>query len=472
MLDAQRVQAAADFAKMKREFDSFRLMVQSGTPPLSDHASARMVQARSELKMIDEDLKKAKNIYANYETHPVVARLKADKSKIESAIGEELAIEAESKLAMMEQELKAAEESITALDKLAEEKRKLIAGQQDAMNKLASLQNGKLSIEEMIDKFAKESLRINSSLPLTLPRIEQIDVAEVPKQPIRPIKEIQIPLVVLVSLLLGAATAIGLDFMDNRIRSTDQLRASLNWPILASMPIFGGRELAINGQRTFASELPGSRPFEAFRNLRMSILGAETREPLRSILVTSLKATEGKSFVASNLAATCARAGESVLLVDVDLRSPNLNTTFRLANDSLGLIDVLDGNIPWEKAAIATEVANLTVMPTGDATGIPVEVLGTAEMHSLLVEWMARFDRVILDGPASFSLADSREVGRFSDGVLMVLRPNAHDAKMLDQVRRQFELEGIRPAGVVFKRINRHELSAATRSTDVSPGTQ
>ena len=92
------------------------------------------------------------------------------------------------------------------------------------------------------------------------------------------------------------------------------------------------------------SELPGTQVCEAFRNLRMSIVGAEGADRMRTMLVTSPKAGEGKSLTAANLASAFARAGESVCLVDVDLRRPSLSDYFDVAKDAVGKIAWPDGS--------------------------------------------------------------------------------------------------------------------------------
>ena len=171
------------------------------------------------------------------------------------------------------------------------------------------------------------------------------------------------------------------------------------------------------------------------------------------LLVTSAKAGEGKSTTALNLAATCARAGERTLLLDVDLRRPSLGGVFIDEDPDAeihGLVDVLRGELPWQRTVRHTELPNLDFIPTGDTRSIPIEILGTLELRQLLVALSHHYDRVILDGPAVLGLADCRVLGRIVDSSLLVVRSGAmqlitlHRAKaMLEQSQRGDRRRGL-----------------------------
>src|SRR5262249_53147770 len=164
---------------------------------------------------------------------------------------------------------------------------------------------------------------------------------------------------------------------------------------------------------------------DAYRNIRASLLGvSDKRGPIVTLLVTSAKAGEGKSTTALNLAATCSRAGERTLLLDVDLRRPSLGAVFiedKPSTEIHGLVDVLRGELPWQRVVRHTELPNLDFIPTGDTRAIPIEILGTLELRQLLVALSHHYDRVILDGPAVLGLADCRVLGRIVCSSLLVV---------------------------------------------------
>jgi Mrp family chromosome partitioning ATPase len=114
---------------------------------------------------------------------------------------------------------------------------------------------------------------------------------------------------------------------------------------------------------------------------------------------------------------------------------------------------------------LETDIPNLSLIAAGDAAGIPFDILGTVEMHDLLQELMEKFDRVVLDGPATLGLADARAVGRFADGVLLVALAGAHEAKPLLRVKQLFDHEGLRPIGVAVNGLRDHHEDVAVATS-------
>jgi capsular exopolysaccharide synthesis family protein len=199
---------------------------------------------------------------------------------------------------------------------------------------------------------------------------------------------------------------------------------------------------------------PDSTEADSFRNIRASILGISDRDgPILTLLVTSPKAGDGKSTVALNLAATCARAGERTLLCDIDLRRPTLASVFvaeqEREGNRLGVVDVLRGSVPWQKTLQHTELPNLDFMPTGDPSQIPIEILATLELRQLLTALSHHYDRVILDAPAVLGMADCRMLGRIVDSSLLVVRAGSHQLVTLKRAKAMLEQSHISIAGVI-----------------------
>ena len=115
-----------------------------------------------------------------------------------------------------------------------------------------------------------------------------------------------------------------------------------------------------------------------------------------------------------------------------------------------GLVDVLRGEMPWQRTVRHTEIANLDFMPTGDTSEIPIEILGTLELRQLLVALEHHYDRVILDGPAVLGLADCRVLGRIVDASLLVVRSGSHHLTTLHRAKAMLEQSHVLIAGVVF----------------------
>jgi Mrp family chromosome partitioning ATPase len=121
-----------------------------------------------------------------------------------------------------------------------------------------------------------------------------------------------------------------------------------------------------------------------------------------------------------------------------------------LPGDVHGLIDVLRGDLPWQRTVRHTEIPNLDFIPTGDTRSIPIEILGTRELRQLLIGLSNHYDRVILDGPAVLGLADCRVLGRIVDASLLVVRSGSHQLMTLHRAKAMLEQSHVVIAGVVF----------------------
>jgi capsular exopolysaccharide synthesis family protein len=190
------------------------------------------------------------------------------------------------------------------------------------------------------------------------------------------------------------------------------------------------------------------------------------------MLITSAKPGEGKSTTALNLAATCARAGERTLLIDCDLRRPSLRPVFETDDEAdaddndFGLVDVLRGELPWQRAVLRTGEANLDFLSCGDPRGVPIEILGTIELRQLITALSGHYHRVILDGPAVLGMADCRMLGRMVDAVFLVVRSGAHGLSPIDRATEMLQQSRVPLAGYVFNGLD-HDLRNWTSHASV-----
>ncbi len=136
--------------------------------------------------------------------------------------------------------------------------------------------------------------------------------------------------------------------------------------------------------------------------------------------------------------------------MDVDLRRPSLGEVFGDGEHELGLVDVLRGDLPWQRTVVRTDTPNLDFMPTGDPSGVPIEILGTLELRQLITAVSGHYHRVILDGPAVLGLADCRMLGRIVDAALLVVRSGTHELSPLKRAKEMLEQSKVTIAGVVF----------------------
>ncbi|MCB0116381.1 MAG: P-loop NTPase, partial [Caldilineaceae bacterium] len=208
--------------------------------------------------------------------------------------------------------------------------------------------------------------------------IRVIEPAEIPIYPADPNKSLKIMLLAaVVGLVLAAGAAYLLDYLDNSLRGRRDVETALRLPVLGAVPRSPAEPVPNQPLKTLEDH---PAVLEAYRELRTNLQFLALERPLRSLLITSPAPTEGKSRVASNLAASLARAGYKVILLDVDLLRPSQHRLFNLPNE-VGIIDALrvdDAKI--DDLLYTTDIPQLLVMPSGRANAYGAELLNSARM--------------------------------------------------------------------------------------------
>ena len=188
-----------------------------------------------------------------------------------------------------------------------------------------------------------------------------------------------------------------------------------------------------------AAIAPQSPVAEQYRAIRARLTHREETATLRTILVTSPAARDGKSVTAANMALTMAQEFQrSVLLVDADLRGSSVHALFGIDRGP-GLSDVLAGQATLEEALVYLPDYRLTLLTAGATPQFPTELLGSTAMRRTLDTLRGRFDRILLDLPSVAPLADVGTVAPMADGVLMVVRAGVTQRPALDEALAAFE---------------------------------
>lgn len=214
----------------------------------------------------------------------------------------------------------------------------------------------------------------------------------------------------------------------------------------------------------FMNSRPGEEGPERFRTLRSRLYKMASTRKLKTVLLTSSVAGEGKTFVASNLAQSIARQPElRVLLVDADLRSPRLHHLFG-APICPGLSDYLRGDA--DEYAIVQKGMNesLFFIPGGSLVSNPSELLLTERMKQLLNVVTPLFDWIILDSPPSLPVHDAGILADLADGVLFVIRAGSTDAQIAERTAAEFRGKNL--LGVVLNQIEKRDSYSSAYQND------
>lgn len=178
-------------------------------------------------------------------------------------------------------------------------------------------------------------------------------------------------------------------------------------------------------------KIPRSLSAEAYRSLRTSIKFSLIDKPIKTIVVTSSLAGEGKSTVVVNLAYSLSQDGARVLVIDCDLRKPSIHENFLLANEK-GLTDVLFGKSDLKGVTKKIE-DSLFLITAGTILPNPAEILGSKEMENLIKELKINFDYIIIDTPPILPVSDTLLLVSKADATLIVVKARKTKEKMVKE---------------------------------------
>jgi polysaccharide biosynthesis transport protein len=271
--------------------------------------------------------------------------------------------------------------------------------------------------------------------------IRIIDPAMVPSAAARPNRARNILMAFLVGLVGGLGLAFLREYMDNTVKTPDDIERLAKLPSLAVVPSFGALDgdkrsrmskllnsASANGKdmnvELVSYSMPQSQVSEAFRSLRTSLLLSQAEHPPQVILVTSALPREGKTTAAVNLAVTLAQLGDRTLLIDADLRKPSVTRALSLPEGKYaGLSSYLAGVSSMDLVTVPHPVIpNLCVVPTGPIPPNPADLLSSAKMHQGINELRGEYKFIVVDSPPVMAATDAVILSVLVDGVLLVVR--------------------------------------------------
>lgn len=225
---------------------------------------------------------------------------------------------------------------------------------------------------------------------------------------------------VLIGLVLALAAGVGvtllIEYMDNTIKSSEDVENKYGLTVLGSV-----LETKKNQDIENIVLEQGQSPIaESYRMIRSSLLLSSADHPPKTILLTSIKAQEGKTSTALNLARTMAQIADRILIIDADMRKPRMHILLDVPN-AIGLSSYLSGNID-EKIIHTTGEEKISVIPSGPIPPNPVELISSNRMKNLLSELSKTYDYIIIDSPPVLHLADGLVLSTFVDGTVLVIR--------------------------------------------------
>jgi capsular exopolysaccharide synthesis family protein len=291
--------------------------------------------------------------------------------------------------------------------------------------------------------------------------------SRLPKSPVGPARLRNIIIAFLLSLGGGIGLAFLLDFLDDTVKSVEDVDRYIHLPALALIPAGGDR-----GAPRLAGALRGGPPpapanttalamitdarspiAESYRHLRTSLLLSSAGKPPQRILITSSQPAEGKTTTGINTAFMLAQTGAEVLMIDCDLRRPRLHAQFELPNTK-GLTTWLSGEKNLDVLIQTCDKApNLKVLTSGPVPPNPAELLGSEEMRKLLNILSEKFNHIIIDSPPAISFTDASILSTMVDGVILVVHGGRSSRAVVRRAKQQLLDVGAHVFGVVLNNV-------------------
>jgi len=306
---------------------------------------------------------------------------------------------------------------------------KRLSETEDSIKELQNLSIGydalesKLAVNEsllsqIVHRLEAEKNNINLTLPNA--RIIQQPVEAV--DPARPNVLLNLTIGAMGGMLLGLGLVFVVAFLDDRIKTAFDIESAVGLPLIGIVPrikrlnsMEKARAVAANADR---------RVTESFRAIHSALKINETSRNAKIIVTTSTSPSEGKSFVTTNLALTYAIHGEKTLIVDGDLRMPNVAKSMEIP-PTKGIINVFDNDITLDGAIIEELYPNLDVLTAGGKAKNPTQILNSPRYEQMIHDLRSRYDRIFIDSPPIGAVSDVLTILPHADGIIYVIKFNA-----------------------------------------------
>ncbi|HEX8391879.1 MAG TPA: polysaccharide biosynthesis tyrosine autokinase [Longimicrobium sp.] len=341
-----------------------------------------------------------------------------------------------------------------------------ISGLPDAEAEETRLSREVETLQKLVDDLRRDRQEARINEAVQAGQVELVDWAMLPGGPVGSGGKKRLMFALLIGLALGGGGALALDRLNTSIARREDVEHATRIPVisviprLSDAPVPAGRlgaagKMLARRRETAPTEAlvvvndvqaPGS---QAYRKLRTHLIFSQQGAPMRTLMVTSPAASEGKTTVTSNLAAVFAQQGLRVVIVDADLRRAKVHSVFGLPRTP-GLSETLLAELAVEEATRPSGVENLDVLAAGRLVPHVSELLGGAAMGRLLRELGTLYDLVIVDTPPVMAAADAEILAAQCDALLLVARAGQTDRQSARHAAEQLRAVGARIVGAVL----------------------
>ncbi len=462
-LNKELTDAQTDRMKKEALYDFARSGNMDGVPQMHDDVVLQdLLRKRAEIQTQYTD---ALNQYGP--NFPKVQRLQAQVNEVDKLIdGEKKNV-----IDQLGNDYKAASQRESLLMRALDEQKGEANQMSERLVKYNILKREAEANKTLYDGLLTKLKEADISVGLKASNIRVVDPAMIPSTPARPARTRNVALSVLVGLVGGIGLALLREYLDNTVKTPDDIETLARLPSLAVVPSFAesnghgkrSRLLSVassNGHEKrielVAQHLPKSQVSEAFRALRTALLLSQADHPPQVILVTSSLPREGKTTAAANLAVTLAQRGDRTLLLDADLRKPGVGRVLNLTEGKYaGLSSYLAGVSSLDLVTIPhPAIPNLAAIPTGPLPPNPADLLSSHKLADAIAELRTKYKFIVIDSPPIMAATDAVILSVQADGVLLVVRSGETPKEAFTRARDLLTSVKCRLLGVVLNAVD------------------
>ena len=302
------------------------------------------------------------------------------------------------------------------------------------------------SNKQLYDLFMSRAKEMDAGSDLQAAVARIVDPAVVTTIPVRPNKGQIILVAFVLGLMIGAMGAVLLERMDNTIKGSESAELKLQQPVLAVLPALSGE--ALENVATMFIREPNSHHAEAIRTARTGIQLSDVDQRHRLIMVTSSVPSEGKTSTSINLALALAQT-KRTLLIDADMRRPQVGVRLGMAANAKGLSNLVTGSSTLKDCVHQIEGSSLLVMPSGDVPPNPLDLLVSQRFKDVLRHLQPQLDFIIIDTPPVELVSDAMAVAPMATSTIYVVRATETPVPVIRKGLNRLQRSGANIMGVI-----------------------
>ncbi len=316
---------------------------------------------------------------------------------------------------------------------------------------LRSLKRDVESDRQLYDMFLTRFKETDQGADVESTNARVIDAAQVPVSPVKPKPTRIIFIAVVLAHLAGMALALLVEYLDNTLKSAQDLEESLQVPMLGTVPLLSSRRRKKSLPERMFTDQPKSEFAEAIRTVRTGVVLSNVDAPHRTVLVTSSIPGEGKTTVAINLAMAMGQL-DRVLLIDADMRRASVGAKFGLGLDAPGLSNLVAGTAQEADCIHRIEGVGIDILPAGLAPPNPLELLSSRRFAQTLEGLRGHYDRVVIDSAPAQAVSDALILSKSCDAVVFVVAADETPLPMIQTAVKRLRQVGAPLIGAVLNR--------------------